>query len=56
MQLKNKVVIVTGSSSGIGRSIAIAFAKEGSKVVVNYKTNKKGAEETLKQIEKTFVK
>ena len=53
MQLKNKVVIVTGSSVGIGQNTAVAFAREGSKVVVCYKTNKKGAEETLRQIKKT---
>ncbi|PJC82666.1 beta-ketoacyl-ACP reductase [Candidatus Roizmanbacteria bacterium CG_4_8_14_3_um_filter_35_14] len=53
MQLKNKVVVITGSSSGIGQNTAIAFAKEGSKLVVNYKTNKNGAEETLRQIKKT---
>lgn len=50
MQLKNKVVMITGSSSGIGQNTAVAFAKEGSKVVVNYRNNKKGAEETLRQI------
>lgn len=36
MRFKNKVVIVTGSSRGIGKSTAILFAKEGAKVVVNY--------------------
>ena len=33
--LDNKVAIVTGSDSGIGRAIAIQFAKEGATVVVN---------------------
>lgn len=52
MQLKDKVVLITGASGGIGQSIAIAFAKEGSKIVINYKSNKKDAEETLRQIKK----
>lgn len=34
--LKNKVAIITGSSSGIGKEIAYTFAKNGAKVVVNY--------------------
>lgn len=50
MEFRDKVVIITGSSSGIGQAIAIRFAKEGAKVVINYKENKEGAEETLKQI------
>lgn len=50
MILKDKVVVVTGSSSGIGRAIAVQFAKEGAKVIINYRENKKGAEETLVQI------
>lgn len=41
---KDKVVLVTGSSRGIGRSIAVKFAKEGANVVINYKSNKKEAE------------
>jgi 3-oxoacyl-[acyl-carrier protein] reductase len=52
MELKDKVVLITGSSSGIGKTTAIRFAKEGAKVVVNYNVNKKGGEETLEEIKK----
>lgn len=51
MDLKNKVVVITGSSSGIGQTTAIRFAKEGAKVVINYKSNKTGAEKTKTEIE-----
>lgn len=44
MNFLNKVVLVTGSSRGIGRSIAVKFAKEGANVIVNYKNSKKEAE------------
>jgi len=44
-KLEGKVAIVTGSSRGIGRAIALAFAQEGAKVVVNYLTSEAEAEE-----------
>lgn len=39
MEFKDKVVLVTGSSRGIGRSIAVKFAKEGANVIINYRNN-----------------
>lgn len=52
MNLKDKVVLITGSSSGIGQAAALAFAKEGAKIVINYRSNKKGAQETVENIKK----
>lgn len=48
--LKGKVVLVTGSSRGIGRSIAIEMAKSGAMVAINYMLDEVGAEETLNDI------
>src|SRR5437763_16209101 len=52
MQLDQKVAIVTGSDSGIGRGIAIQFAQEGATVVVNYAHAQDKAEEVRQIIEK----
>jgi len=52
MTLKDKVVLVTGSSSGIEQATAIRFAQEGAKVIVNFRENQKGGEETLEAIKK----
>ena len=43
--LKDKVAIVTGSSRGLGRAIALEFGDHGAKVVLNYFTNKDAADE-----------
>ncbi len=43
MNFKDKVVLVTGSSRGIGRSIAVKFAREGANVVINYRSNEEEA-------------
>ena len=48
--LKNKVVLITGSSSGIGAMTALEFARNGAKVMINYKANRKGAEDSVNQI------
>lgn len=55
MELKDKIALITGSSSGIGKTTAIRFAKEGAKLVVNYRENKTGGEETIKEIQKWGV-
>ena len=39
MRFKEKVVVVTGSSRGIGRGIALEFGREGASVVVNFVSN-----------------
>ena len=48
--LKGRTAVVTGSSRGIGRSIAIALAEQGADIVINYRTQKKNAEEVYKII------
>jgi NAD(P)-dependent dehydrogenase (short-subunit alcohol dehydrogenase family) len=49
--LKDQVVLVTGSSSGIGRAAAVAYAAEGAKVAITYFSSREGAEETARQVE-----
>ena len=50
MLLENQVVLVTGGSRGIGKSVALACAREGARVIINYAGNVKAAEETVKEI------
>lgn len=50
--LKDKVCIITGASRGIGKSIAIKFAQEGAKLVINYRSDDNGAMETKEEVEK----
>ena len=49
--LQNRVVLVTGASSGIGKATAVAFAREGARVAITYKSNRAEAEETISRIQ-----
>jgi glucose 1-dehydrogenase len=49
-RLAGKTALVTGSSKGIGRGIALRFAQEGADVVINYNSDPKGAEEALAEV------
>ncbi|MFZ3047060.1 MAG: SDR family NAD(P)-dependent oxidoreductase, partial [Desulfatirhabdiaceae bacterium] len=52
MRLKDKKAIVTGAGRGIGRAVAIAFAKEGADLLINYHSNDAAAKEVVAEIEK----
>mgnify|MGYP005752796409 CR=1 FL=1 len=49
--MENKVALVTGSSRGIGKKIAIELAKKGYDIVINYNRSKSAAQETAAEIE-----
>ena len=51
MRLKDKTALVTGSSRGVGRAVALGFAKEGAKVVINYTSNENAANEVVDAIQ-----
>jgi len=50
-KLRNKVAIITGGDSGIGRAVAIAFAKEGADIAIVYLEEHKDANETKRLVE-----
>lgn len=55
-QLKGKVALVTGGSRGIGRAVALKFARNGMHVVVNYVRHRKDAESTARAVEACGVR
>ena len=53
-KLKNKLAVITGGDSGIGRAVAILFAKEGADIALLYLNEHKDAKDTRRIIEKTY--
>ena len=49
--LSKQIALVTGGSRGIGRAICLELAKNGSYVIINFRSNKKAAEDTLELIQ-----
>jgi len=50
MRFKEKTVLVTGSSRGIGKQIALSFAREGADLIINYVHNQEPARETAELV------
>ena len=54
--MQGKVALITGGDSGIGRSVAILFAKEGANVAIGYYDEHEDAEETVNRLKEIGVK
>src|ERR1043165_9214153 len=50
MRLSGKTVLITGASKGIGRALALGCAREGADVILNYNSDRAGAEEAAAEI------
>ena len=51
-KLQGKAAIITGGDSGIGRAVALAFAREGADVLISYLDEHSDAQETVRIVEK----
>jgi len=56
MSLKGKLALVTGSSQGIGKAIALKLASEGADIIINFFRHSHGATETAREVEEMGVK
>ena len=53
MELKDRIALVTGGSSGIGAAIARLFAREGAQVILTYRSNEGEARKLVEEISST---
>lgn len=51
MSLRDRAVLITGGSRGIGKGIAFGLAREGARIAISYRSNKNAAQNTLRQLQ-----
>jgi 3-oxoacyl-[acyl-carrier protein] reductase len=51
MKLEGKVALVTGSSRGVGKAVALGFAQSGADLIINYTSNQKAADDVVSEIQ-----
>ena len=53
METQGKVAVITGSSRGVGRAVALRLARQGCRIVLNFRSSREEAESLLKELQKT---